>query len=109
MPGRCSASSVWVAGNSFYTFQRWECSMSPEMLDDEKSTEHPGVTKIKMMYDRGDLETIDKMVRFWEAMENLGAAGDVLRRFIMWCGVIAGGYLALSGHITDWIRSIARQ
>lgn len=83
--------------------------MEPDTPEDAKSGEHPGVTKIKMMYDRGDFETLDKMVKFWEAMENLGAAGDLLRRFVIWCGVIAGGYLALNGHITEWIRGIAKQ
>jgi hypothetical protein len=71
--------------------------------------EHPGVTKVKQMFERGDFETIDKMVKFWEAMENLGTVGGMLRRFILWSGVIAGGYLALNGYITEWIRSIARQ
>jgi hypothetical protein len=74
-----------------------------------EGTEHPGVKKIKAMWERGDFDTIDKMVRFWEAMENLGILGDMLRRFILWSGIIAGGYLAASGYITDWIRSIARQ
>lgn len=68
--------------------------------------EHPGVAKIKKMYEDGDFETIDKMVSFWEAMESLGKLGDLLRRFIIWSGAIAGGYLIASGYITDWIRSI---
>ena len=71
--------------------------------------EHPGVRKIKEMYDHGDFETIDKMVRFWEAMENLGRVGDILKRFIIWTGIIAGGYLAASGAITEWIKGISRQ
>lgn len=79
--------------------------MSPEKGSDE----HPGVARVKAMWDRGDFETIDKMVKFWEAMENLGALGDLLRRFILWSGIIAAGYLAFSGFITEWIRSITRQ
>ena len=79
--------------------------MSPEAIgSDEK--EHPGLAKVKSMYDKGDFETIDKMVRFWEALENLGALGGMLRRFILWSGVVAGGYLAFSGYLTEWIRSI---
>jgi hypothetical protein len=61
------------------------------------------------MWERGDFDTLDRMVKFWEALENLGRLGDMLRRFIIWCGVIAGGYFAFSGHVTEWIRSIARQ
>lgn len=68
--------------------------------------EHPGVTKIKQMWDRGDFEKIDQMVKYWEAMENIGMLGDILRRFIIWFGVIAAAYLAFSGYITDWIRGI---
>lgn len=68
--------------------------------------EHPGVAKIKAMYDKGDFETIDKMVKFWEALENLGVIGGMLRRFILWSGVIAAGYLTATGYITEWIRSI---
>lgn len=77
--------------------------------DERANVEHPSVAKIKMMYDRGDFETLDKMVRFWEALENLGMLGDLLRRFIMWSGIVAGGYLAFNGYITEWIRSIAKQ
>lgn len=79
------------------------------MTTDEETGDHPGVARIKQMYDRGDFETIDRMVKFWEALENLGVLGDMLRRFIMWIGIVAGGYLAFSGYITEWIRSIARQ
>ena len=74
--------------------------------EDKPPDEHPGVIKIKQMFERGDFETIDKMVRFWEAMESLGAAGDILRRFIIWSGVVAAGYLTFSGYLTEWIRGI---
>lgn len=76
------------------------------MSEENAHEEHPGFVKIKQMYERGDFETIDKMVSFWEAMENLGKLGDMLRRFILWSGVIAAGYLAFSGWLTEWIRSI---
>lgn len=74
--------------------------------DEPHAEDHPGVAKIKQMYDRGDFETIDKMVQFWEALENLGVLGGMLRRFILWSGVIATGYLAASGYLVEWIRSI---
>lgn len=79
------------------------------MTTDEQPGDHPGIARIKQMYERGDFETIDRMVKFWEAMENLGMLGDLLRRFIMWSGIVAGGYLAFNGYITEWIRGIARQ
>ena len=68
--------------------------------------EHPGVTKVKQMWERGDFEKLDEMVKYWEALENIGMLGGLIRRFIIWFGVIAAGYLAFSGHITEWIRSI---
>jgi hypothetical protein len=77
------------------------------VTDEETSREeHPGVARVKQMWEHGDFDTIDRMVRFWEALENLGRLGDLLRRFILWSGVIAGGYLAANGYITEWIRNI---
>ena len=73
------------------------------MTNDE---EHPGVAKVKKMWERGDFETIEKMVAFWEAVENLGKAGDLLRRFVIWCGIIASGYLVFSGYLVDWLRGL---
>jgi hypothetical protein len=73
---------------------------------EDASGEHPGIAKIKKMYDNGDIETLEKMVRLYDALENLGALGGMLRRFIIWSGVIAGGYLAFSGYLVEWIRSI---
>jgi hypothetical protein len=75
----------------------------------EEYIEHPGVEKIKKMWERGDFETIDKMVAFWESMENLGRLGDILKRFIIWSGIIAGGYLTLNGYVIDFIRGVVRQ
>lgn len=71
--------------------------------------EHPGVTKVKQMWDRGDFDKLDQMVKYWEALENLGVLGDIVRRFILWFGVIAAGYLAFSGYITEWIKAASRQ
>jgi hypothetical protein len=81
----------------------------PFMVELPDPEEHPGVTKVKQMWERGDFEKIDSMVKYWEAMENLGLLGDMLRRFVIWFGLIAGAYLAVNGYLTDWIRSIARQ
>ena len=75
----------------------------------DNETDHPGVAKVKKMWERGEFETIDKMVKFWDAMENLGRIGDMAKRFIIWSGVIAGGYLAMSGWVTEFIRRAAKQ
>jgi hypothetical protein len=77
------------------------------MTEDHK--DHPGVKKIKEMYDHGDFETIERMVKFWEAMESLGKLGEIIKRFIMWTAVIATAYFAASGAIEAWVKGISRQ
>ena len=78
-------------------------------MDSEEHNEHPGVEKVKKMWERGDFETIDKMVAFWESMENLGRLGDILKRFVIWSGIIAGGYLTANGYVIDFIRKAVKQ
>lgn len=87
---------------------RWMVRID-ENVTAEIEHEHPGVAKVKRMWEHGDFDTIDKMVKFWEAMENLGRLGDMIKRFLIWSGVIAGGYLAASGWITEFIKRAAKQ
>lgn len=75
----------------------------------EAAKDHPGVAKVKQMWDRGEFETIDRMVSFWESMENLGKLGDLLRRLIVWSGVIIGGYLAVNGSLVEFIKRAVKQ
>lgn len=75
-------------------------------MHEEANKDHPGVTRIKQMWDNGDFETLDKMVKFWEALENLGRVGDLIRRFILWCGVIAGTYFVVSNYLYEWIKGV---
>ena len=79
--------------------------MPPETLGGEEH-EHPGLAKVKTMWERGDFDKIDKMVRLWDAMESLGMLGGIAKRFILWSGVIAAGYLAFNGWLVEWIRNI---
>lgn len=76
------------------------------MTDAEQ--DHPGVARIKAMFERGDLDTLERMARFWEALEKLGMLGDLLRRFIIWTAIIAGAYLAVHGAISDWVRDVVK-
>lgn len=73
-----------------------------------EDAEHPGVTRIKQMYDRGEFDKLDRMMRFWDALEKLGLLGDLLRRFIIWTGVIAGGYLVAHGVVTEWLKDLVK-
>lgn len=68
--------------------------------------EHPGVAKVKQMWERGEFDKIDEMVRLWTAIQNVGLLGGLVKRFILWSGIVAAGYLAASGSITEWIRGI---
>jgi hypothetical protein len=75
-------------------------------MSDEEDREHPGLARVKAMWEKGDFEKLDKMVRYWEAIENLGMLGDLLRRVILWLGVVAGAYIVASGYLADWVRGI---
>ncbi len=77
-------------------------------MTDGEDREHPGVTRIKLMYDRGEFEKLDRMMQFWDALEKLGMLGDLLRRFIIWTGIIAAGYLAAHGVIVDWLKAVSK-
>jgi len=68
--------------------------------------EHPGVAKVKQMWERGEFDKIDEMVRLWTAIQNVGLLGGLVKRFIIWSGIVAAGYIAMSGHLTEWIRGI---
>lgn len=85
-------------------FQRVDGSAPKVTLPDED--EHPGVVHVIRMYERGDFDKIEEMVRIWTALQNLGMLGGLLKKFLIWSGIIAVSWLAVSGHITEWIRSI---
>lgn len=65
-----------------------------------------GVAWVQRLMDSGDYKTIEKMVKLWKALEQLGMLGDLLRRAAVWFLAIAGFYIAFSGYFADWIRSI---
>ena len=71
--------------------------------------EHPGVAKIKQMYDRGEFETLDHMIRVWEGLERLGLIGDLVKRFLIWCGVLFAAYFAVTEYFVTWIRRAVGQ
>lgn len=76
------------------------------MQENGEIKDHPGVAKVKQMWDNGDFDTIEKMVSFWEALEKLGMLGIMLRNFVIWLGVIAGAYFIANNHISEWIRNV---
>lgn len=77
-------------------------------MTESEEAEHPGVSRIKHMYEAGEFDKLERMLLFWDALEKLGMLGDLLRRFIIWTAIIAGAYLAVHGAISDWVRDIAK-
>jgi hypothetical protein len=89
-------------------------------MSDFPEEDHPGIAKIKQMWDRGEFDKLERIMSWWEkfgetnaramrwfeALENLGKLGGLLQRFVIWSGIIAGGYFAFTGHITEWIRGL---
>lgn len=75
-------------------------------METEPEKEHPGLAKVKAMWDKGDFDRIDKMVKYWEAIENLGMLGDLFRKIILWLGAVIGAYIVASGYLADWVRSV---
>lgn len=75
-------------------------------MNEPPDVEHPGVTKVKEMWDRGQFTELDEMVRLWTAFKSMGLLGGLLMKFIIWSGIVATGYLAATGAITEWIRGI---
>lgn len=88
------------------TYTEWILVRDGKGMRQPDDYEHPGLAKVKEMWERGEFDKIDKMVKFWTALENLGIVGGMIKHFIIWLGIVATGYLTLTGHLTEWIRSI---
>ena len=76
---------------------------------DDTEPDHPAWVKLKRMYDRGDFEKIERMVKFWEALEAFGQLGDMLKRAIIWLGIIIAGYFAFTEWVVKWLRGAVGQ
>jgi hypothetical protein len=78
-------------------------------MSDETEADHPAWVWLKTLHDRGDHQTIDNVVTFWRTMENLGRAGNLIRKAIvmlgkvlLWFAGIFTAYLAVTGEITKF-------
>lgn len=76
---------------------------------DAEHDDHPGVKKVKQMWERGEFEKIDRMVKFWDALEGFGRLGDMLRRLVIWGGVILAAYFAVTEGISALIKKAVGQ
>lgn len=79
------------------------------MVDQETGQtpdEHPAWARVKVWHDRGDFERIERMVKVFEGLEAMGTVGTWLAKFLTWCAIIGGAYLAFSGAIENWVKAI---
>jgi hypothetical protein len=87
------------------TYMEFERAKGDRQMTPQEE-EHPGVAKVKAMWERGEFEKIDEMVRIWTALQNIGMLGGLVKRFLIWAGIIAATWLTASGWLTEYIRSI---
>ncbi len=79
--------------------------MTSPMVD-ETEEGHPAWLRLKKMHERGDFEKIERMVEFWDSLETLGRAGNLIRKAIvlagkvlLWFAGIFAAYLAYTDGI----------
>jgi len=78
----------------------------PSPITDETEGDHPAWVRLKSMHDRGDLQKLERMVEFWDSLETMGRAGDLIRRAIvmlgkvlMWFAALFAAWLAATGDL----------
>lgn len=71
--------------------------------------DHPAWIKLTELHARGDIETLERMVKFWEALEAFGRLGDLLRRLVIWLGVLFGAYFAFTEYVAGYIKRTVGQ
>ncbi len=62
------------------------------------------------MHARGDFDKIDRMVQYFDSVETLGRAGEMLRKtvvmagkVVLWFSGLIGAWLLLSGQLTKYL------
>jgi hypothetical protein len=77
-------------------------------MNDNDEQDHPAWLELKRMHDRGDFETLERMVRFWKGLEALGMVGGLLKMLVIWVGIVAGGVWAMHTAFGDYIRGFLK-
>jgi hypothetical protein len=72
-----------------------------------QENDHPAWLKLKAMHERGDIDKLENMVKFWESLEAFGRLGDMLRRALIWLGAIFAAYFVFTEYIAKFIRKTA--
>ena len=75
-------------------------------ITDETEADHPAWVTVKKWHDSGDMQRIERMVKVFEGLEAMGTVGTWIAKFLTWCAVLGGAYLAASGAIETWVRTI---
>ena len=75
-------------------------------MADETEEDHPAWKRLKSMHERGDFEKIERMVEFWDSLETLGRAGNLIRKTIvlavkvlLWFAGLFAAWLAATGDL----------
>lgn len=87
--------------------------MNGTPITDETEADHPAWVTVKKWHDAGDMKRIEEMLETYESVKSLGKIGKWIviigrgaAKFLTWCAVIGGAYLAMTGALENWIRSV---
>jgi hypothetical protein len=87
--------------------------MGGSPMSDETEADHPAWVRIKQWHDHGDMDRIEEMFQAYESVKSLKTVGKWIviigsgaTKFLTWCAIIGGAYLAVTGSLESWIRSI---
>jgi hypothetical protein len=75
-------------------------------IADETEEDHPAWKRLKEMHDKGDLEKLARVLEFWDSLETLGRAGNLIRKTIvllgkvlLWFAGLFAAWLAVTGDL----------
>ncbi len=69
------------------------------------NTDHPAWKRIKAMYDRGDIDRLDRMLRRDEAYEAMGKIGKLVQTTVLWFISMAVALYGVKSWIDQYIQS----
>lgn len=70
------------------------------------NTNHPAWQKIKQMYERGDFETLERMIDREEAWAAMGRMGKMFQTILLWFGSMIAIFFAVKSFIDSYIGKV---
>lgn len=81
---------------------------SPGVDPDEP--DHPAIVRIKEMLARGDLDKLDRMIKWQDSLEALGKLGMLMQWIVVklavgvaWAAGLLASYGVLTGELQKWL------